>query len=274
LSKVASWSPGQSARLVSVTTGPNGTAYAAGYYCRSGCGTLSEIDRTLLLSWKDGTWSPLRSESPGVTARLAGVSAGPAGGPWAVGYYCVSSCTTFGLADHALTLRPGTKGGSSVPTPILPRGAQLASVSVAPDGSAWAAGWDLAGTLIMRWLSNQWTVVPSPSPGSNGHLFGAQLLGVSAGPGRSAWAAGAYCISGCSSQWPVERTLIMRFGKAGWRIVPSPKSGGTGRLVSVSALSADAVWVAGYSCVSHCGTSAETDRTQVLRWTGTRWRAG
>jgi Protein kinase domain len=274
LSRVFSPSPGLSATLASVTTGPGGTAYAAGYYCASSCGTTSETDRTLLLSWNHGTWSPLHSESPGVSARLTGVSAGSAGVPWAVGYYCVSGCASLGQTDHTLTLRPGTKGWSSVPSPRLPHSAVLASASVAPDGSAWAVGWDSAGTLTMLWSSSHWQVVPSPSPVNSGKLFGAQLFSVSAGPGGSAWAAGAYCISGCASRWPVDRTLIMRFGNGGWRIVPGPKSGGTGRLVTVSALSADAAWVAGYSCASRCGTSAETDRTQVLRRTGTRWTAG
>jgi len=273
LFQVFSPSPGGSARLTSVTTGPAGTAYAAGYYCESRCGARSEIDRTLLLSWNHGRWWQLSSHSPGVSARLTGVSAGPAGVPWAVGYYCVSGCTSLGQTDHTLTLRPGPNGWSSVPSPNVHHGGQLASVSVAPDGSAWAAGWDSVGALIMRWSSNRWQVVPSRGPVNSGRLFGAQLLGVSAGPGGSAWAAGAYCTSGCSTRWPVERTLIMRFGNGGWRIVPSPKSGGAGRLVSVSA-SAGTAWAAGYSCVSRCGTSAELDRTQVLRWTGTRWTAG
>jgi Protein kinase domain len=274
LSKVFSPSPGGSARLASVTTGPDGTAYAAGYYCEFSCGTTSEIDRTLLLSWNHGKWSRLRSESPGPSARLTGVSAGPGGVRWAVGYSCVFSCTSLGQTDHTLTLRSGTGGWSSVPSLSPHRSATLASVSVGPGGFAWAAGWDSAGTLTMLWSSNHWKVVSSPSPVNSGQLFGAQLFGVSAGPGRSAWAAGAYCTSGCSTRWPVERTLIMRFGNGGWQIVPGPKAGGTGRLVSVSAGSAGTAWVAGYSCVSRCGTSAELDRTQVLRWTGTHWTAG
>ena len=45
LSRAYSPSPGGSARLTSVTTGPAGTAYAAGYYCKSSCGAPSEIGR-------------------------------------------------------------------------------------------------------------------------------------------------------------------------------------------------------------------------------------
>jgi hypothetical protein len=148
LSPVASPSPGLSATLASVTTGPAGTAYAVGYYCVSACRSQSEIDRTLVLSWDHGRWTQLRSKSPGVTARLTSVSVGPTGLRWAVGYYCAVDCGTPHWANHTLTMRPGGRAGwLSVPAPSPGDGAQLNSVSVGADGTAWAVG----GTTHPGW---------------------------------------------------------------------------------------------------------------------------
>jgi hypothetical protein len=53
-SRAASPSPGRAAGLDGVSAGPGGSAWAAGWSCMSGCGTASEVDRTLILRW-DGT---------------------------------------------------------------------------------------------------------------------------------------------------------------------------------------------------------------------------
>jgi hypothetical protein len=53
-SRAASPSPGRVAVLWGVNAGPGGSAWAAGFSCVSGCGTGSEVDRTLILRW-DGT---------------------------------------------------------------------------------------------------------------------------------------------------------------------------------------------------------------------------
>jgi hypothetical protein len=119
LSRIASPSPGRSAKLASVTTGPHGTPYAAGYYCVFGCGSTSEIDRTLLLSWKHGTWSRIPSESPGRSARLTSASAGPTGVPWAVGYYCEAGCANMMSAEHTLICAQAARAGRASPAQVL-----------------------------------------------------------------------------------------------------------------------------------------------------------
>jgi hypothetical protein len=84
-SRVASPSPGRNAVLNGVSAAPDGTAWAVGDSCMSGCGTASEIDRTLILRWNGTTWSSVASPSPGRIAVLDGVSVAPGGGVWAVG---------------------------------------------------------------------------------------------------------------------------------------------------------------------------------------------
>jgi serine/threonine-protein kinase len=269
LAQSPSPSPGPG-RLASMTTGPGGTAYAVGYYCRSGCGGQSEVDRTLVLSWAHGRWSWLRSASAGAKARLAGVSAGPSGDVWAVGSYCVSGCGTFGEIDHILIVRPSADGWSSVAVPSPGVNAQLSGVSAGADGTAWAVGRDAAGAVITRWDAHHWRPVASPDPGAKG-----QLDSVSTGRGGTAWAVGSYCASGCNNPLlQAARTLIVQWSARGWRVVPSPESAGGGRLLSVSAGPDGTAWAAGYTCVSKCDSPLQTDRTLILRWQGTRWIAG
>jgi hypothetical protein len=55
-SRTASPSPGRGAFLNGVSAGPGGSAWAAGYSCKSGCGTPSEVDRSLILRWDGTAW--------------------------------------------------------------------------------------------------------------------------------------------------------------------------------------------------------------------------
>jgi hypothetical protein len=268
-SRIPSPSPGRSARLASVAASPSGAVYAVGYYCTSGCGGSSEIDRTLLLSWSHDTWSRLASASPGPSARLASVSVGPSGTLWAVGYYCESDCFNLRETDHTLILRPRKTSWLGVQSPSPGDKALLTGVSVGAGGTAWAVGWDLAGTLVMRWDMRRWRIVNIQTPGPM-----AQLGGVSAGPGGSIWAVGGYCVYACHSFWPTDHALIVRLGARGWHVEATPRSDSIGRLIGVSAGAGGTAWAVGYSCLSRCGTTSERDRTLVLRSNGTTWIAG
>ena len=61
-------------------------------------------------------------------------------------------------------------------------------------------------SLTLRWSGSQWTVVPSPSPGSN---F-LDLNGVVSLSANDAWAVGVYDVSG---NW---RTLTMHWDGTAW----------------------------------------------------------
>jgi hypothetical protein len=267
LSQVPSPSPGPG-RLAGVTTGPGGAAYAVGYFCQSSCGSQSEIDRTLVLSWAHSRWSWLPSADAGASAKLTSVSAGPAGDLWAVGYYCVFACGSLAEIDHTLILGPRAGGWSSVAAPSPGINGQLWDVSARADGTAWAVGRDKAGAVIMRWDAHRWQPVASPHLGADD-----QLYSVSTGPDRTAWAVGSYCTSDCANPiLPEVHTLILQSSARGWHVVPSPESGG--RLLGVSAGPDGTAWATGYSCVSRCGTASEGDQTLILHWQGTRWIAG
>jgi hypothetical protein len=88
-----------------VSSGPAGTTWAVGHSCASGCGTTSEIDKTLVLRWKHGAWSQIPSPSPGRITSLGSVTAAPGGSAWAVGLSCVTGCGTALQQVRTLILR-------------------------------------------------------------------------------------------------------------------------------------------------------------------------
>ena len=91
--------------LLGVTASSATGAWAAGTYCASGCGTASEVLRTLILHWNGTTWSKVKSPNPGTGwSLLYAVNADSAADAWAVGYSC-SACGTSSEVDQALTLR-------------------------------------------------------------------------------------------------------------------------------------------------------------------------
>jgi hypothetical protein len=275
-SRAASPNPGRAAELFSVSAGPGGSAWAAGYSCVSGCGTASEVDRTLILRWDGSSWSRAASPSPGRSAWLDGVSAGPGGSAWAAGWSCVSGCGTASEVDRTLILRWDGRSWSRAASPSPGRVAGLDGVSAGPGGSAWAAGRSCVSgcftasevdrTLILRWDGGSWSRAASPSPGRT-----AQLVSVSAGPGGSAWAAGRSCVSGCGTASAVVRTLILRWHGGSWSRAASPSPGRTAVLWGVSAGPGGSAWASGFSCVSGCGTASAVDRTLILRWHGGSW---
>jgi hypothetical protein len=247
-----------------------------GDYCTSDCYNGSETDRTLILRWDGAKWSQTPSPSPGGSAYLYSVAAGPGGTAWAVGYSCASGCGTASEAELTLILHWDGAKWSQTPSPSPGRIMFLGGVSPGPGGTAWAVGTScLSGcgtasekrrTLTLRWDGAKWWLVASPSPGGD-----AYLTDVSTGPDRTIWAVGFTCPF-CRNV-PV-RTLILRWDGAAWASVASPSPPGPDFLNGVSAGPGRTAWAVGYSCTSRCGTASETDSTLILHWDGTRWVAG
>src|SRR5256884_524470 len=201
-SRAASPSPGRDALLLGVSAGPGGTAWAVGDSCMSRCGTTSAVYRMLILHWDGKAWSLVTGPGLGSDAYLYGVSAGPGGSAWAVGYICTSGCHTASEADQMLVLRWDGTSWSQAAAPGLGSSALLDAVSAGADGTAWAVGSSCtpgclaprAATraLILPWDGTAWSQAASPSPAGK-----AILTGVSAGPGGGAWAAGYTRTPGC-----------------------------------------------------------------------------
>jgi hypothetical protein len=220
-SRVASPSPGRDALLLGVSAGPGRTAWAVGDSCMSRCGTTSAVYRLLIMHWNGKAWSLVTGPGLGSDAYLYGVSAGPGGGAWAVGYICTSGCHTASEADQMLILRWDGTSWSRAAAPSLGSSALLDAVSAGAGGTAWAVGSSCtpgclaprAATraLILHWDGTAWSQAASPSPAGK-----AILTGVSAGPGGSAWAAGYTCTPGCFAPSEANQTLIMRWNGDTW----------------------------------------------------------
>ena len=220
-SRAASPSPGRDALLLGVSAGPGGTAWAVGDSCMSRCGTTSAVYRMLIMHWDGKAWSLVTGPGLGSDAYLYGVSAGPGGSAWAVGYICTSGCHTASEADQMLILRWDGTSWSQAAAPGLGSSALLDAVSAGAGGTAWAVGSSCtpgclaprAATraLILHWDGTAWSQAASPSPAGK-----AILTGVSAGPRGSAWAAGYTCTPGCFAPSEANQTLIMRWNGVTW----------------------------------------------------------
>src|SRR5215469_4323942 len=141
----------------------------------------------------------------------------------------------------------------------------LLGVAATSARSAWAVGQtgslvsSKAATLIERWNSTRWRIVPSPNPAPGGTV----VYGVAVTSARSAWAVG--CVA-CLRAEP--RTLILHWNGTAWKRVrsPSPPNGGT--LFGVAVTSARRAWAVGQTG----GSISTRPRTLILRWNGAVWR--
>jgi hypothetical protein len=83
-------------RLIGVSAGPDGTAWAAG---------STTSGRALIVHWNGAAWSQAASPSPAGKAILTGVSAGPGGTAWAAGYTCTPGCFAPSETNQTLIMR-------------------------------------------------------------------------------------------------------------------------------------------------------------------------
>jgi hypothetical protein len=113
-------------------------------------------------------------------------------------------------------------------------------------------------TLIESWDGINWTIVPSPNPGTASLLYG-----VSCTSTTSCVAVGSY-----GNAWPPDQTLIESWNGSTWMVVPSPTPGGSySSLDSVSCTSTtNCVAVGSYRI-----GSGLTDRTLIESWDGATW---
>jgi hypothetical protein len=88
-------------------------------------------------------------------------------------------------------------GLSLVTTPNAAGGGEqdLFAATTAGDGSTYAAGWFLGSseqTLIEHSVNGQWTIDPTPDPGTGDNGF----AGITAVPGGGLWAVGVAANNG------------------------------------------------------------------------------
>ena len=153
--------------------------------------------------------------------------------------------------------------------PVLDLKNELSSVTATSSDNAWAVGSvsfssHETGELIVGWNGTSWTQV-TPSPALPPGASASYLAGVAASSASNAWAVGSYQIGGQAHQM-----LMVNWNGTSWEEVTSPNPGGfthSSRLTSVTVLSANDAWAAGYyRSAKFAGT-----HTLIMHWNGTTW---
>ena len=140
-----------------------------------------------------------------------------------------------------------------------PRGSgTFKAVAALSANDIWAVGSGF-GTLIEHWNGTQWSIVTSPSPGSEYN----DLNGVAAIAANDVWAVGSYSNN---PQVPDTNTLIEHWNGTKWSFVTSPSPGPySNTLSAVVAVSTNNVWAVGNS------SNGGTVLTLIEHWNGTQW---
>jgi hypothetical protein len=121
----------------------------------------------------------------------------------------------------------------------------LRAVAVISAEDVWAVGYSsdkstaVEHALTLHWNGTQWSTVPAPDVGTDSRY----LNGVVAIASDDVWAVG-YSWNGIGTP---DRTLVLHWNGSDWEHIPSPNAN-TSRniLTSVTAISANALWAAGY----------------------------
>jgi len=193
---------------------------------------------------------------PATTKSLNGVAAVAANDVWAVGL-------NKGGTEKTVTEHWNGTSWTTIPSPNVGSGPNadnaLNGAAAIATNDVWAVGYWLNGavfqTLAEHWNGSTWSVVPTPSPGTEGN----SLVGVAATSPTDVWAVG-YQFGA------VRQALIEHWDGSSWSLVPgvSPGSESTG-LLGVAALSPTDVWAVGYQ------DNGAGYRTLVEHWDGSTW---
>jgi hypothetical protein len=202
---------------------------------------------------------------PGGT--LTDVAASSASNAWAVGYYPAVPTALPLTDDQTLIEHWNGRAWCKVASPD-PGGAtrenQLLAVAVTSPSNAWAVGYyinasNVLKTLTVHWNGYSWKQVASPDPAAPG--MGNQLNDVAVTSATNAWAVGTY-----TNASHVGRSLVLHWNGTTWRVVPSPDHSTNTELLGVVAGSATNVWVTG-----DYDTSTFHAQTLISHWNGHAW---
>lgn len=206
---------------------------------------------------------------------------------------CVSALmqtlVTVLLTALLLVLLTDCSTGPTGPSPPPSRGWKLVSspnpglalnglnaVTAISASDIWAVGTfstngSVGQTLVTHWNGTQWSVVPSPSPGSIQNV----LLGVAAVSAKDLWTVGYFSNSagGPDSFFTGSRTLIGHWNGTQWSVVPSPSVGSMVNVLNgVAIVSANDIWAVGTFADSPFTRYTPTSgHTLTLHWNGTQW---
>jgi len=151
------------------------------------------------------------------------------------------------------------------PTPSGARSSSLAAVKCSSSAFCIAVGQystsTVTKTLVLRWSSNRWSLLPTPNPDSAVSV----LSGLACSSTTNCFAVGSYFVD--TGTIGGQTTLIERWDGTSWKIVPSPNvtdAFDSGLVGAACTSSTDCLAVG----TSHTETS---NNTLVERWDGVSW---
>jgi mannosyltransferase OCH1-like enzyme len=216
------------------------------------------ITQTLIEHWNGRQWSVVKSPSPAsVGNELFGVAAVSATNVWAVGF--IANNTANGPVEKTLIEHWNGTQWSVMKSPS-PSSVDnnLTGVAAVSANDVWAVGFyanssNIWHTLTEHWNGTRWSVVKSPSPGSQINYFSS----VAAVSTNDAWAVG----------YSDKKTLTEHWNGTQWGVVKSPGPGSVSNLLlGVAAVSASDIWTVG-----SYQNSNFVYQTLTEHWNGTQW---
>ena len=255
------WNGSTWATSPSITSAVPGDTYLIGVADISATDAYAIGDNTPLASgelaqWNGSTWSKVTYPLPtstGYPTTLNAISASSPTNVWIVGSYMLQVSAT-NLRYETFSDHWNGSTWSVVPMPLVSGSDSLlayefSSADAISATNVWAVGGSgdnvigLGGspsnTLIEHYNGTAWSIVPSPSPGTNN-----ALTGVTESSATNLWAVGYDTPTGATQA----QTLTLNWNGTAWTTVASPDQGSPSLLTSVSTTPGDAiVWAAGFS---------------------------
>ena len=221
-----------SGRLNAVAVAPAGDLWAVGFTA-----TMTQA-HTLVEHWDGQSWSVVPSaDTIHDSNQLNAVAVISENDVWAVGVLAEESETIIEHWD-------GTNW-SLVPPPLPPAGRTyiLNAVAGSAANDVWAAGittdFLTSQTLLLHWNGTVWSVVPSPSPGTQHN----SLSGMVVLTANDAWTVGYYWMAGSGNPY---LALAEHWDGTAWTVVPTPNIGANvNGLNAVTAVNAHDLWAVG-----------------------------
>ena len=254
------WATSASATSASATSALPGDTYLTGVTDISPTDAYAIGDNSPLASgelahWNGTTWAQVTYPLPTNTGYDQTLNAISADGPndvWAIGEYLLQVSQT-NLRWETFALHWNGSKWSDVPMPLVPGSDnlftyQLNSMDAISPTNVWAVGGSgdnaspyggtPSNTLIEHWDGTAWSVVPSPSTGTD------NLTGVTESATNNLWAVGYDTPSGATQP----QTLTLNYNGTAWTTVASPDQGAPSVLTSASTTPGAAIiWTVGYS---------------------------
>jgi hypothetical protein len=213
-------------------------------------------------------WDVITSPNPAqITNILNGLTVLSPDNAWAVGSALDQQHGNQTLIEHWDGKRWNVVAS---PTPSIRTThiGHLASVAATGKNDAWAAGEyvdSISGTthtLIEHWDGKQWSIVPSPNPGT----FSNSMTSITALTCKDIWATGNYRATKDGGN----KTMIMHWDGKAWNIAATPAPANfSNTLNDITAISPDNIWAVG-TMVNKFKNIAQS-QVLIEHWDGSDW---